>query len=178
MSHTQVRADEATTNHKENNYGLFSLSANAGTASGSNLLLYAMAGIAILGMYLQYKSWKTSRTTKRIVKGGKEKPTLLQRICDRGVILNNPRNPNARTGSYRGKTAPVPMHNAYTWRNPGGPIGSPAGHQTAGYATAKSDHAGKHAGTNGRAGRNVRRQQPYAGNKYPAKTTAKRQHSQ
>ena len=44
MSHTQVRADEATTtNHEENNYGLFSLSADAGTASGSNLLFYAMA---------------------------------------------------------------------------------------------------------------------------------------
>ena len=57
MSHTQVRAEEATMNHEENNYGLFSLSADAGTASGSNLLLlYVMAGIAILGMYLQYKS--------------------------------------------------------------------------------------------------------------------------
>ena len=84
MSNTQVRADEATTNHEENNYGLFSLSADARTASGSNLLLYAMAGIAILGMYLQYKSWKASRTIKRIVKGGKVKPSLLQRICDRG----------------------------------------------------------------------------------------------
>ena len=40
MSHTQVRADEATTNHKENNYGLFSLSADTGMASGSNLLLW------------------------------------------------------------------------------------------------------------------------------------------
>ena len=48
MSHMQVRADEATTNHEENNYGLFSLSADAGTASGSNLLLDVMAGIAIL----------------------------------------------------------------------------------------------------------------------------------
>ena len=84
MSHTQVRADEVTTNHEENNYGLFSLSADVGTANGSNLLLYAKAGIAILGMYLQYKLWKANRTTKRIVKGGKEKPSLLQRICDRG----------------------------------------------------------------------------------------------
>ena len=48
MSHTQVRADEATTNHEENNYGLFSLSGNARTASGSILLFYAMVGIAIL----------------------------------------------------------------------------------------------------------------------------------
>ena len=71
-SHTQVRADEATTNHKENNYGLFSLSADAGTASGSNILLYTMTDIAILGMYLQYKSWRASKTTKRIVRGGKE----------------------------------------------------------------------------------------------------------
>ena len=63
MSHTQVRADEATTNH-ENNYGLFSLSADAGTSSGSNIILYAMIGIVILGMYLQYKSWKASRMTK------------------------------------------------------------------------------------------------------------------
>ena len=37
-----MRADEATTNHEENNYGLFSLLADAGTASGSNLLFYAM----------------------------------------------------------------------------------------------------------------------------------------
>ena len=65
MSHTQGRADEATTNHEENNYGLFSLSADAGTSQGSNLLLYIMIGIAILGMYLQYKSWKANRTTKR-----------------------------------------------------------------------------------------------------------------
>ena len=63
MSHTQVRADEAATNHEESNYGLFSLSADAGTTSGSNLPLYAMVGIAVLGMYLQYKSWKASRTT-------------------------------------------------------------------------------------------------------------------
>ena len=46
--------------HEENNYGLFSLSADAGAASGSNLLFYAMAGIAILGIYLQYKSCKAS----------------------------------------------------------------------------------------------------------------------
>ena len=74
MSNTQVRADEATTNHEENNYGLFSLSADAGTSSSSNIILCAMIGIAILGMYLQYKSWKASRMTKRIVKEGKEKP--------------------------------------------------------------------------------------------------------
>ena len=84
MSSTQVRADEATTNHEENNYGLFSLSADTGATSGSSLLLYVMAGIAVLGMYLQYKSWKASRTTKRIRRGGKEKPSVLQRLCDRG----------------------------------------------------------------------------------------------
>ena len=64
MSHTQVRADKSTTNHEENNYGLFNLSADAGMASGSNLLVYVMVGIAILGIYLQYKSWKASRITK------------------------------------------------------------------------------------------------------------------
>ena len=32
----------------------------------------------------KYKSWKASRTTKRIVKGGKEKPSFLQRMGDRG----------------------------------------------------------------------------------------------
>ena len=74
--------------------------------------------------------------------------TASKDMRSRRVILNNPPNRNARTGSYRGKTALMPMHNAYTWHNPGGPIGSPAGHQTAGYATAKSDHAGKPAGTN------------------------------
>ena len=93
----------------------------------------------------------------------------------RRVVLNDSPNRNARTGPYRGKTASMPVHNAYAWRNPGGPIGSPAGYKTAGYATAKSNNAGKHAGTNGRVGRNVRRQHPYAGKKYPAKTTAKRQ---
>ena len=75
--------------------------------------------------------------------------TASKDMRSRRIILNDPPNRNARTGSYHGKTAPVPMHNAYTWRNPGGPIGSPAGHQTAGYATAKSNHGGKHAGTNG-----------------------------
>ena len=45
-------AGESRRGHEENNYGLFSLSADAGTASGSNLLFYAMVGIAILGMYL------------------------------------------------------------------------------------------------------------------------------
>ena len=84
MSHTQVRANETIANHKENNYGLFSLSADAGMSSGSNLTLYVMIGIAILDIYLQYKSWKASRTTKRIVKGGKKKPSFLQRMCDRG----------------------------------------------------------------------------------------------
>ena len=64
MSHTQVRADEATTNHEENNYGLFSLSADAGTTSGSNLLIYVMVGIAILGIYLQYKSNQTHSTRR------------------------------------------------------------------------------------------------------------------
>ena len=78
MFHTQVRADEATTNHEENNYGLFSLSADAGMASGLNLLVYVMVGIAILGIYLQYKSRKASRTTKHIVRGKKEKPSLLK----------------------------------------------------------------------------------------------------
>ena len=87
MSHTQVRADEANTNHEENNYGLLSLLADAGTVNGLSLLLYAMAGIVILGMYLQYKSWKASWTTNRIVKGGKVKPSLLQRICDRKAKL-------------------------------------------------------------------------------------------
>ena len=84
MSSTQVRADEATTNHEENNYGLFSLSADTGATSGSSLLLYVMAGIAILGMYLQYKSWKASRTTKQMIRDGREKPSLLRRLCDRG----------------------------------------------------------------------------------------------
>ena len=66
MSHTQVRADEATTIHEENNYGLFSLSEDARTASGSNLLFYAMVGIAVLGIYLQYKSWTSKLTATSI----------------------------------------------------------------------------------------------------------------
>ena len=96
----------------------------------------------------------------------------------RRVILHDSPNRNTRAGTYRGKTAPVPMHDAHSWRNPGGPVGSPAGDKATSYAVAKPDHAGKHVGTHGRSGRNVRRQHPYAGNKYPAKTTAKRQHSQ
>ena len=43
-----------------------------------------MIGITILGIYLQYKSWKASRTTKRIEKGDKAKPSFVQRLCDRG----------------------------------------------------------------------------------------------
>ena len=96
----------------------------------------------------------------------------------RRVILNDSPNSNTRAGTYRGKTAPVPMHDSHSWRNPGGPIGSPAGNKATSYAVAKPDHAGKHTGTYGRPGRNIRRQQPYAGNKYSAKAAAKRQHSQ
>ena len=73
---------EATTNHEENNYGLFSLSADVGTAQGSNLLLYITIGLAILGMYLQYKTWKANRTTKRILKGGKSKPSLIPKLLE------------------------------------------------------------------------------------------------
>ena len=82
MSHTQVRADKATTNHEKNNYGLFSLSADARTSQGLSLLLYLMIGIAILGIYLQNKSWKANRTTKLIVKGDKAMPSFVQRLCD------------------------------------------------------------------------------------------------
>ena len=67
----------------------------------------------------------------------------------------------------------MPVHDAYAWRNPGGPIGSPAGNKATGYAVAKSDHAGKHGSANGRAVHNVRRQHPYAGNKHTTKATAK-----
>ena len=96
----------------------------------------------------------------------------------RRVILNDSPNRNTRAGTYRGKTAPVPLHDVHSWRNPGGPIGPPAGNKATGYAIAKPDHAGKHAGTHRRSGRNVRRQHLYAGNKYPAKTTAKCLHPQ
>ena len=97
MSHTQVRADEATTNHKENNYGLFSLSADAGTSSGSSIIMYAVIGIEILGMYLQYKSWKASRTTKRIVKGGKEEPPRSYKECaTKGSLQSQPQYPLRR----------------------------------------------------------------------------------
>ena len=123
MSHTQVRADEATTNHEENNHGLFSLSADAGKASGSNLLLYVMAGIAILGMYLQYKSWKASRTAKHNQRRQGKALTAAKDMRSRRVVLNDNPNRNVRTGTYRGKT--VPVHNPQSWRNPGGPIGSP-----------------------------------------------------
>ena len=88
MSHTQVRPDEATTNHEENNYGLFSLSADTGTAQGSNLLLDITIGLAILGMYLQYKTWKANRTTKRLLKGGKSKPLLIQKLFERKKMLS------------------------------------------------------------------------------------------
>ena len=114
MSHTQVRADEATTNHEENNYGLFSLSADAGTTSGSNLLLYAMVGIAVLGMYLQYKSWKASRTTKHMIRGGKEKPSLLRRLCDRGESTSTTL-PAAQPAPIMVRPPPCPC----TTRNPG-----------------------------------------------------------
>ena len=114
MSYTQVRADEATTNHEKNNYGLFSLSADAGTASGSNLLFYATVGIAILGIYLQYKSWKASRTTKRLVRGGTERPSLLRRLCDRGGSSSTTL-PTATPAPIVVKPPPCPC----TTRNPG-----------------------------------------------------------
>ena len=69
-----------------------------------------MAGIAILGMYLQYKSWKASKTTKRIVRGGKEKPNPTAAMRSRRVILND-RNARISTGSDRGKATPMPVHN-------------------------------------------------------------------
>ena len=47
-------------------------------------------------------------------------------------------NPDTRTNTStdRGKATPVPMHNPQSWRNLGGPIGSPTSH--------KPDNAGKH----------------------------------
>ena len=98
MSHMQVRADEATTNHEENIYGLFSLSADAETASASNLLFYAMVGIAVLGIYLQYKSWKASRTTKRIVRGGTERPSLLKGYA---IAENHPQRHSQQQHQHR-----------------------------------------------------------------------------
>ena len=158
-----------TTNHEENNYGLFSLSADAGTASGSNLLFYATVGIAILGIYLQYKSWKAS--SKRRDRKAKSSPKTVR---SRRVVLDNP--PNRNAGTNRGQATSVPLYDPQSWRNPGGPIGPPAGDKAAGYAAAKSDNARKHADPNGRAGRNVRRQHPYAGHKHATKGPAKHQH--
>ena len=94
----------------------------------------------------------------------------------RRVILHDSPNSNTRAGTYRGKTAPVPVYDWHSWRNPGGPIGPPSGDKAAGYAAAKSDNARKHADPNGRAGRNVRRQHPYAGHKHATKDPAKYQH--
>ena len=95
----------------------------------------------------------------------------------RRVILNDSPNSNTRAGTYCGKTAPVPMRDSHSWRNPGGPIGPPAGDKVAGYAAAKPDNARKYADPHGRAGRNVRRQHPCAGNKHATKGPAKHQHS-
>ena len=47
-----------------------------------SLLLYITIGIAVLGIYIQYKSWKANRMTKRMVKGDKAKPSFVQRLCD------------------------------------------------------------------------------------------------
>ena len=69
MSNSQVRADAAKTNREENNYGLVSLSADARMANGSNLALYLTMAIAIIGMYLEYKSWRTNKRTKRMLQG-------------------------------------------------------------------------------------------------------------
>ena len=93
----------------------------------------------------------------------------------RRVVLNNNPNCDSRpsTGTDRGKTASMPVYNPQSWRNPGGPIGPPTSHQTTGYATAKPNHAEKHPSANGRAGRNVQRQHPYAGNKHSKKATSK-----
>ena len=103
--------------------------------------------------------------------------TAAKDMRSRRVVLNGNPNHNVRTSTststYCGKTAPVPVHKLQSWRNPGGPIGSPAGHKATGYAVAKSDHAGKHASANGRAGGNVRCQHPYARNKHSTKATAK-----
>ena len=101
MSHTQVRANEATTNHEENNYGLFSLSADARTTSGSNLLFYVMVGIAVLGIFLHDKSCKASRTTNNERWERKAKSTQ-KAMRSRRVVLNDSPNSNTRTGTYCG----------------------------------------------------------------------------
>ena len=96
------------------------------------------------------------------MKGGKEKPSFIQRLRNRGET------PNARSSSHPGtncgKATSMPVHNPQSWRNPGGPIRTPAGYETS-YAAAKPYNAGKHKGANGRAGCNVRHQHPY--NKHP-----------
>ena len=84
-------------------------------------------------------------------------------VQPRGV--SNP-NPSTHSGVNRGKATSVPVHNPQSWRNPGGPIGSPASHKTTSYVVAKPNNAGKHKR---HAGRNVRRQHPYAGHKHAQK---------
>ena len=66
----------------------------------------------------------------------------------RRVILNDSPNRNTRTGTYIGKAAPVPMHDAHSWRNPGGPVGSPAGTAQQKSRQGKPNKAQKNAGGN------------------------------
>ena len=131
MSSTQVRADEATTNHEENNYGLFSLSADTGATSGSSLLLYVMAGIAVL----ESKPDDQTYDKRREGKAKSSKKTVRSR---RVVIDNTPRH---TAGSHRGQATAMPnLYQPQPWRNAGGPIKPPAGDQATGNAIAKPNN--------------------------------------
>ena len=54
----------------------------------------------------------------------------------RRVVLDNPPNSTASTNS--GQATSVPLYDLHSWRNPGGPIGPPAGNKAASYAAAKA----------------------------------------
>ena len=96
--------------------------------------------------------------------------TLVHTETVRQRGISNTRS-SSRPGTNRGKATSMPVHNPQSWRNPGGPIRTPAGNKAASYAAAKPNNAGKYKGANGHAGRNVRRQHPY-NNKHRQKESA------
>ena len=114
MSHTQVRADEATTNHEENIYGLFSLSADAGMSSGSNLTVR--------------HDWNRDPRHLLIVQVMESEPDN-EANCERrrGETLTHTEtvrqrgNSNARSssppGTNRGKATSMPVHNSQPRRS-------------------------------------------------------------
>ena len=134
MSHTQVRADEATTNHEENNYGLFSQNGQWFEPPLLRDGRHSNPGRLLTVQVLEGEP-DNQASSKRRDRKAKFSPKTVR---SRRVVLDNP--PNRTAGANHGQATSVPLYDSQSWRNPGGPIGPPAGNKAAGYAAAKPNN--------------------------------------